>query len=118
MYVSTSGEYWRRNCISACSCATILSTTRLSVAGCWAAAASGNAPSARATGKMFRIRIMSSKAVGYEYSLVLAGYPLGGELPSVQRFSLGTGHYFADLDEMATVWKENQSIPNGGCDPC
>src|SRR5258707_411547 len=74
MYVSTSGEYWRRNCISACSCATILSTTRLSVAGCWAAAVSGNALSARATGKMFRVRIMFSKAVGYEYSLVLAGF--------------------------------------------
>jgi hypothetical protein len=52
---------------------------------------------------MFRIRIMSSKAVGYEYNLVLAGYPAGGKLPSVQRFSLGTGLYFGDLDEMATV---------------
>src|SRR6267378_7949670 len=64
MYVSTSGEYWRSDCISTCSCATILSNTWPSVVACCAAAASGNAPSAKALVKMFRVRIMASKPVG------------------------------------------------------
>src|SRR5438445_12235386 len=61
MYVSTMGEYWCSDCISACSCATILSTTSVSFDGCWGNALRGSAPNARAKRNIFKARIMPPK---------------------------------------------------------
>src|SRR5271165_508196 len=61
MYVSTMGEYWRSDCISACSCATILSTTSVSFGCCWGTAVRGSAPNAKATANIFKARIMPPK---------------------------------------------------------
>ena len=65
MYVSTIGEYWRSLCTSACSCAIILSTTSVKGVCCWAAAASGIAPSART--KIFKLRIVPPKFARERY---------------------------------------------------
>ncbi len=70
IYVSTNGEYRRIVFISACSCATILSTTSVTVAGScadvavagvWAVATNGIAPNAKIAGKTVYLCMNSPK---------------------------------------------------------
>src|ERR1041384_4260641 len=64
MYVSTNGVYWRSNCTSTCSCATILATTSSGLVSRWAVVASGKVLRTKTTGRILGLHITASSGLG------------------------------------------------------
>src|SRR6267154_235596 len=104
------GEYWCSDCISACSWATIRSTTSVSFDGCWGNAVRGSAHNASATGNIFKARIMPPKLCIRDPAGLCQSRPAAAPRKLYKRLVQGQAYLKTDtLDEMSGLRSSNST---------